>query len=159
MRNLPLILLLAACGGPKPTGARCTGAADSCAGQLCKPLTANVQNAPGICTENCSNGARCMQGGECVAFPDGNSYCLRYCKLDRDCLDGFICIPQGAFNACYAQLKAVVDCSQPPCTGTTRFADYCSGVTTAIQACTCASGSPDASCTASTVGAGVYCCP
>lgn len=192
MRLVPSVLWMmvavSGCGGPslKSTGGQCSGGttagAAQCQGGVCIGLDDNAQHAPGICAAPCGGG--CGEHERCIAnFPDGNSYCLRSCAADSDCVDGFVCLLDDASGAhvCWVQRAAAggtpppmgttggtpapggpVDCSAciESLTGANDLQSYCGGVANAARVCDCPNAAPSPSCQLSPSGAAnVYCCP
>ena len=125
MRKLVLLLILASCHAPEPSGAGAAGESASCSPELCAPYTCDAGfdgcrttcETAGDCTDDyvCERGV-CM-GTECneataTFFCGGyacvNGSCASDCALGP-CAEGYYC--RGDTNACVPKCTSREDVS------------------------------------------------
>ncbi|MEZ4471964.1 MAG: hypothetical protein R3F60_14455 [bacterium] len=70
---------------------------DACPGEVCAQVRANDDDKQGICTADCTEGFGCPSGAYCLQTSGATGvpswYCTWPCAQDRDCTNGFECIP------------------------------------------------------------------
>lgn len=69
----------------------------TCAGEVCAQVPRNDDDKQGICTADCTEGFGCPGGAYCLQTSGLGGrpswYCTWACTADRDCRNGFECVP------------------------------------------------------------------
>ena len=91
---LLLVAAVVACGAE--VGDEC-GTNAECGGEMICDLTA----PGGYCTKTPCTPNSCPVDAVCISFPNGETYCMRYCDEDDDCRDGYRCVERGPLPYCY----------------------------------------------------------